>query len=229
MRTSLNIFLILILAIQCKEVENDQTEIRWLKTEKSREYLDYSKFIQENPKSKHFEKALSEYFFLRDSVEGYFGCGKYNTSISIVDNEKILFDDELKKIDSLRYITFEYLKNGIPNVSTHKYDVQIPESKMWDSISKVHFDVVIYKKPFPIKSLKLALEEVSIGIDYYKEYLSEKWFSLPYNKLSNGKRIGIDELNDTRFSFFDFSHMNGKRIIPPPPPEFENDEMQTEE
>lgn len=225
MRTALKLSFIFILTIQCKNVEeNKHSENDWVETKKSREYFDYAAYIQKYPKSQNFEKALSEYLFLRDSAAGFLGCGKYNTSLSIVDDEKVLFDNELKSIDSLSFITFEYLKNGIPNVSKHKYNVQIPESKVWDSISKVHFDIVFYDKPFPIKSLKLALNEVSDGINSYKNYLSDKWYGLPYNKLTNKKKNGIDELNDTRFSFFDFSHMRGKRIIPPPPSEFDINE-----
>jgi hypothetical protein len=230
MRIALKLSLIFILAIQCKSVEeNKQSENDWVETQKSREYFDYAAYIQKHPKSQNVEKSLSEYFFLRDSVASFLGCGKYNTSLSIVDDEKVLFDDELKSIDSLSFITFEYLKNGIPNVSTHKYDVQIPQSKMRDSISKVHFDIVFYNKPFPIKSLKFALNEVTNGINSYKNYLSEKWYGLPYNRLTIEKKNGIDKLNDTRFSFFDFSHMKGKRIIPPPPPEFDINEEDSEE
>ncbi|RBW62492.1 hypothetical protein DS884_02510 [Tenacibaculum sp. E3R01] len=225
MRTALKLSLIFILTIQCKSVEeNKHSENDWVETKKSREYFDYAAYIQKYPKSQNIEKALSEYLFLRDSVAGFLGCGKYNTSLSIVDDEKVLFDGELKSIDSLSFTTFEYLKNGIPNVSTHKYNVQIPVSKMWDSISKVHFDIVFYDKPFPTESLKLALNEVSDGINSYKNYLSVKWYGLPYNKLTNKKKNGIDELNDTRFSFFDFSYMQGKRIIPPPPSEFDINE-----
>ena len=230
MRIALNIFLIFILAIQCKSVEeNNQVEEDWAETQQSREYSNYAKFIQNHPKSEHFEKALSEYLFLADSVADFIGCGKYDTSISIVDNEKILFDYELKSIDSLRFLTFDYLKNGIPNVTTHKYEVQVPQSKMKDSISKVHFGIGIYNKPFPIKPLKLAMEEISIGINYYKEYLSEKWFDLPYDKLTKEKKFGIDNLNDKRVSFFDFSYMKGKKINPSPPPEFDINEEDSEE
>ena len=230
MRLTLKIALILILAIQCKSVEeNNQIEKDWAETQKSREYFDYATFIQNHPKSEHFEKALSEYLFLVDSISDFIGCGKYNTSISIVDDEKILFDNKLKSIDSLSFIAFDYLKNGIPNVSTHKYEIQIPYSKMRDSVSKVHFGIGIYNKPFPIEYLKLALEEISIGINYYKEYLSEKWYDLPYNKLTKEKKNGIDNLNNTRFSFFDFSSMKGNRIIPPPLPELDSDEEDTEE
>ncbi|GGF69597.1 hypothetical protein [Wenyingzhuangia marina] len=230
MRIVLKLSLIFILAIQCKSVEeNKQSENDWVETQKSRDYFDYAVYIQKHPKSKNIEKALSEYLFLRDSVAGFLGCGKYNTSLSFVDEEKVLFDNELKSIDSLSFITFEYLKNGIPNVSTHKYDVQIPQSNMWDSISKVHFDIVFYDKPFPIKSLKFVLNEISDGIHNYKKYLSKKWYKKPYNELTDNLKIEIDYLNDSRLSFFDFSYMNGKRIVPPPPPEFDNDKFQTEE
>ena len=230
MRIALKLSLIFILAIQCKSVEeNKQSENDWVKTEKSRDYFDYAVYIQKHPKSKNVEEALSEYLFLRDSIAGFLGCGKYNTSLSFVDEEKVLFDDELKSIDSLSFITFEYLKNGIPNVSPHKYNVQIPQSKMWDSISKVHFDIVFYDKPFPIKSLKLALSEVSNGINSYKNYLSNKWYHLPYNKLTNEKKNGIDELNDSRFSFFDFSQMEGKRMILPITSEFDINEEDSEQ
>jgi hypothetical protein len=221
MKIALKIFLISILALQCKSIEeNNKLEKDWTETQKSRKYFDYARFIQKHPKSEHFEKALSKYFFFRDSVTGFSGCGKYNTSISVLGDEKKLFNQELKNIDSLRYLTYQYLKNGIPNISTHKYVVKIPESKMWDSISKGHFDIVIYNNPFPVKSLKLVLGEISIGISYYKKHLSEKWFDLPYNELTNGKKNGIDELNDTRFSFFDFSSMKDKTIKPQLPPEF---------
>lgn len=230
MRITLKICIVFILAVQCKNVEKtDHSNSHWLEVKKSRDYFDYITFIQKNPKSEHFEKALSEYFFLRDSLEGFLGCGRYNASISIVNEKQMLFKGELTNLDSLRFRTFEYLKNGIPNVSTLKYDIQIPQSNMWDSISKGHFDIVIYDKPFPIKSLKLALEEVKIGIINYKDFLSKKWYKKPYIELTSEHKIGIDELNDTRISFFDFSHLNGKRMIPPPPPDFQISEEDSEE
>ncbi len=64
MKIILNIFLIFILTIQCKSVEeNNQSQKDWTKTKKSRKHFDYATFIQNHPKSEHFKKALSEYFF----------------------------------------------------------------------------------------------------------------------------------------------------------------------
>lgn len=210
------ISLICISAIQCKNIEQtDQSNIRWLEVQKSKDYIEYAKFIQEHPKSEYFEKALSKYFFLRDSLNGFFACGRYNASISIVDNKKLLFNDQLINLDSLRFRTFDYLKNGIPKVSTLKYNIQIPQSDMWDSVSKGHFDIVLYEKPFPIRSLQLALKEISVGIEHYKEYLSNKWYKKPYAELPKDLKLRIDNLNNSRLSFFDFSYMNDKRIIPP--------------
>lgn len=225
MRIPLKLFMILILAVQCKNVEEvDLQVIDWLETKNSRNYVDYATYIQKHPNTENFSKALSEYFFLRDSMADFGGCYRFNASISVTYSEKVLFDDELKSLDSLRFYTFQYLKNGKPNISSSlKTDIQIPESKLRDSISTGRFDIVIYDKPFPIEKLKIALMEIRNGIDDYKEYLSKLWFQKPYYELTKQKRIGIDKLNDKRLLFFDFSYMNGEKFIPPPTSEFEID------
>ncbi|OWW23105.1 hypothetical protein B4Q04_22385 [Zobellia sp. OII3] len=219
MRITLKLFLILILAIQCKNIEEiDSQKIDWQETKNSRNYVDYATYIQKHPNTENFSKALSEYFFLRDSIADFGGCYRFNASISVTDSAKVLFDDELKSLDSLRFYTFQYLKNGKPNISSSlKTDIQIPESKLRDSISTGRFDIVIYDKPYPIENLKKAIIEISKGIKDYKKYLSEEWFQKPYSELSKDKRAGIDKLNDQRLVFFDFTNMDGKRFNPPLP------------
>ncbi len=211
MKIILKLFLIFILAVQCKNVE----ETDWLETKNSRNYIDYGMYIQKHPDTKKLSKALSQYFILKDSSNDFGGCYRYNASISFIDDSKILFDDELKSLDSIRLCTFQYLKNGKPNISSSlKTDVQIPESNLRDSISIGRFDIIFYNKPFATENLKLTLIEVSKGIHDYKEHLSKSWFKKSYSELTKKKRIGIDKLNDKRLIFFDFSHMNNQRFTP---------------
>ncbi|MGP1991432.1 hypothetical protein D9V96_006070 [Zobellia laminariae] len=224
MRLTLNLLLILLLTVQCKNVE----EIDWLETKKSRNYIDYATYIQKHPNTGNFSKALSEYFFLRDSIADFGGCYRFNASIRVTKNAKVLFDDELKSLDSLRFYTFQYLKNGKLNISSSlKTDIQIPESNLKDSISTGRFDIVIYEKPFPIKNLKIVLTEISKGIEDYNEFLAKKWFKKPYSELDNGKKKAIEKLNNKRLLFFDFSDMNVEHINQPPLPQTDY-EIETE-
>jgi len=92
--------------------------------------------------------------------------------------------------------------------------------------------IIIIDKPFSSSSLQLAIEQISLGIENYKDYLLKKWYKKPYVELSNDLKIEIDNLNNTRMSFFDFSYLNGKRLIPPlppPPPKFDFNDEDAEE
>ncbi|MEO1485795.1 MAG: hypothetical protein AAFU57_08610 [Bacteroidota bacterium] len=218
-RKALIIFPILILCLQCRKVDISKED--WLKTKESRHYDDYARFIQKHPKSVYFESALSEYFFLHDSIADNLICCRYNASISVIDGKQLLFDEEIKMTDSLRIYSFEYLKNGKPGIPSLQRQVRIPETELNDSISKGHFDIIIYEKPLSVNVLQSMILEISNGINDYKEYLAESWYNKRYADLSVSKKKALDKLNDRRLMFFDFSGMDVKRGQPPEREEFD--------
>jgi hypothetical protein len=224
MRIILKLLPILILVIQCKNVEKiDLQESDWALTKESRDYIEYLKFIQNHPNSINFNKALSEYLFLRDSISDFVGCERYNAKIDAIDNSKVLFNGYLKSIDSLRYFTLHYLinANGEMEVSSKlKYKVKIPQTTLFNSISNGKFEFQFYKKPFPVEYLQPILTEIKNGINDYKNYLSKEWYQTEYSDLTNEKRIEIDELNNRRLVFFDFTDLEDKRFNPPPKYDF---------
>lgn len=218
MRNTLNIILILIFAIQCKDVEehvSQQTD--WEQTKSSREYFDYAIFIQNNPHSEYIFEAMKKYLILQDSASEFIGGSRFNAKIDRIDTSKVLFNGYIKDIDSLRYIGLNYLKNANGNAqvaSKLKYKVQIPETQIFDSISKGSFEFQFYEDPFATKALQKIIIELSHAIEDYKEFLSDKWYDRPYSKLSSKKKSGIDKLVHHRFVFFDFKVIENSRLQP---------------
>ncbi|PKG52279.1 hypothetical protein [Olleya sp. 1-3] len=221
MRIKVSVLFILIFATQCKNIEKKDVQERdWDVVKTSRYYRDYATFIQNHPNSNNLENAISEYLFLKDSLSDFIGCNRYNATIDTVNNTKLLFNQSLTTIDSLRHLAFNYLKNanGAMEVSSKlKYKIRIPNTDVFDSISKGQFEFHFYKKHIPVTYLQPLITEISKGINDYKNYLSKKWYQTEYAKLEKNKKIAIDALNDQKLVFFDFTDLEAKRITPPPP------------
>ena len=156
-----------------KETATNDLQGSWLQTTKSENFLDYSKFIIENPESEYLDSAIARYIYYQDlhwdTVEPVGDC--FGNCINIRFNRlgQLLYNFRVLDIDSLRIKSFEFLvdNNNNPEYPEKKQILDLEGRNRF--ISKGYFEIIYVKDSCPdlievVKEISLTIKGYSIVI-----------------------------------------------------------------
>jgi len=188
----------------CSDNSNSKPEPPLLESDT---YWDYSKFIQENPNSVHFEEALQKYLFLRDCT--MFIMGRHN-DLEIVTNinDSVYLDGLIFPLDSVKIKCYQYLTKqgywkdyyGLTQESIN------PFTNKTITISEGGFDIEVISDSTPYSHSQKTVIEVVKAIEKYKNYCSLEWFKKDLSLISQDEKTFLDSLLGYRLEFMNFDY-----------------------
>lgn len=173
----------------------------------SNNYLDYAKFIQENPTTDFFKEAHSRYLFLKDSLKPELVCDLSCLEISPSVGDSVFISGYLFPLERVRENSFQYLtftKLWEEYSVYHKKEFVNPYSSNRNFYSSGRFDIVVYGDEFTYNELQSIVIEICNGIDDYKFHISNQWYDENYNNLNKEQKSILDSKIGVRLNFFHF-------------------------
>lgn len=173
----------------------------------SNNYLDYAKFIQENPNTDFFKEAHSKYLFLKDSIKPELICDLGCLEISPSVEDSIFISGYLFPLEKLRENCFKYLTFTKPwgeYSILRKHEFINPYNGDTSFYSSGRFDIVVYDNEFTYTELQSIVIEICKGIDDYKLHLSKQWYGKDYEQLNEEKKSTLNRIIGLRLKFFHF-------------------------
>lgn len=196
----------MILMISCYQKNSDSStnsDIEaWDSVKSSTNHYDYLSFMINNTDSRYFDTALIRYFkyqeILFDSIgPPMWDCFDRCISVVITKSDSILFEHEPILIDDLNKRSLKYLIN-------ENNDEWMPEQKLVKD--RNGFERCVSYGFFYLQTdlesndkLQKGINEIKLAYKNYKNYLSEKWFKVNFDKLEPGNKELIDNLIKQRF------------------------------
>tara|TARA_R110002050_G_scaffold295515_3_gene454437 strand:- start:3433 stop:4005 length:573 start_codon:yes stop_codon:yes gene_type:complete len=174
--------------------------IAWQVLKNSRSSEDFSGFIMSHPDSKYIDSTLIRFSRIKDSIEyDSYACGKYNAEVHAINATQILFNQELKPMDSLQFITFDYLTSELVN----NLEIKIPRSNKSGLFSRAHIHFIVMEDSTKNRNLQKAIIEVSKGIKKYRDLLASNWYGKEYTELRDSTKHYMDRLFQHKVSLID--------------------------
>ncbi len=174
----------------------------WDSVKSSTNYYDYFSFIIGNEDSRYFDTALIRYFKYQEILFDSLGppmwdCFDRCISVVFTKSDSILFEDEPILVDDLNKKSLTYLIN-------ENNDEWMPEQKLVkDKNGYVRYvsNGFFYLQTDLVSNYKLkkGINEIKLAYKNYKNYLSEKWFRVKFDKLDRDNKELIDTLVKQRF------------------------------
>lgn len=220
-RLIINLFstllLISLISLCRTDNQNDVSKNNsWEVVSNSTNYLDFVRFIIENPKSEYFNQSIEKYFKLFESNIGNVGdwdCFSDCASVFIKPNGKISFEDEEIELDSLRYKSFQFLLNkSNDNKLPQKIIIRDNEGNE-RFISKGIFEISYIIDS--CSNFQVVVENIVKGISDYKDFLSNDWYKIERSKLQPEDYNLINSFLDTRMIFWRYKEVP-KVTLPTP-------------
>jgi hypothetical protein len=215
LRILLIILLFLTININCRNPDRIKIEfgnqtiqedrIAGVKLNNSMKSVDFASVSLKYPDSKYVDSTLKRFSIIKDSIEYESdACGKYGAEVHVVDSTQILFNQELKPMDSLQFVTFDYLTSELVN----NLEIKIPRSNKHGIFSSGHIHLVIMEDSINYRNVQTVIGEVKKGIIRYRNLLIKDWYGKDYSELRDSTKMYIDKLIQVKVSLMEFYEPN---------------------
>lgn len=213
-----SLLVVIVSLTQCHQdvaITIQKDEQAWNELKGQKDFWVYSFFIQAYPHSTHFDSALQNYFQYRDLLWESDPppplCFMNNsTYVIVIDSSKVLFEDTITSIGSLRTKAFLFIRNKSQDPTGPTIRMyEVPGTDTTRLLSKGIFEFQIKPEAESTSIVQEAVIQVSLAIEYYKKEVAHDWYNQDYETLKPFIKASLDTILGRRL-YFD-------KYQPPPP------------